>query len=238
MGWTQVALLYVNDAWGRGLAQDLAAAAPNAGVEILVTAQFALGERSQIQLAVSRLVETGARIIICLAFNSDVSQIAQIADNAGMLDAGFAWITTNDFALDSVLSASEDPEKTQEQLTGWIVAGLDVFAGDLGPRFRDVMDNTPLQHLNHAVLDGALSEEVMASGACDQYCAMMYDAFWTVAIAMSKVGVGDDGSVDKVALLSAIRGVSFEGASGQVTFNEVGERDASEQPLILQNLRP
>eukprot|EP00961_Rhodomonas_salina_P264760 3578530-Rhodomonas_salina.1 len=48
--------------------------------------------------------------------------------------------------------------------------------------------------------------------------------------------LAEDGSVDKAALLTAIRNVSFEGGSGQVKFDEVGERD-SEQPMILKNVR-
>eukprot|EP00961_Rhodomonas_salina_P294160 3934334-Rhodomonas_salina.1 len=55
---------------------------------------------------------------------------------------------------------------------------------------------------------------------------------------MSRMDVGDDGSVDQGLLLSAIRNVSFEGASGLVKFDEAGERDASNQPMIMKNLRP
>lgn len=54
---------------------------------------------------------------------------------------------------------------------------------------------------------------------------------------MGRVGVAEDGSLDKAALLKAIREVEFEGASRQVRYDSSGERDESETPVILKNAR-
>eukprot|EP00961_Rhodomonas_salina_P235256 3179809-Rhodomonas_salina.1 len=69
-------------------------------------------------------------------------------------------------------------------------------------------------------------------------CGTAIDAVWTAAIAISRVGVAEDGSVDKALLLTAIRNVSFEGASGWVEFDEKGERESASMSLILKNMRP
>jgi ABC-type branched-subunit amino acid transport system substrate-binding protein len=50
--------------------------------------------------------------------------------------------------------------------------------------------------------------------------------------------VAADGSVDKAALLRAIRNVSFDGATGRVHFDpETGERDATDLPLRVRNVQ-
>eukprot|EP00961_Rhodomonas_salina_P296184 3936124-Rhodomonas_salina.1 len=50
--------------------------------------------------------------------------------------------------------------------------------------------------------------------------------------------LAEDGSVDKAALLTAIRNVSFEGASGRVQYDmQTGERDTGDQVLRMSNIQ-
>lgn len=93
-----------------------------------------------------------------------------------------------------------------------------------------------MKHLNHSGLEGLLSaSEGLRAG--DIYSAFMYNAVWTAALAMAQVGIAADGSVDNAALLQAIRQVSFEGATGPVKYDSIGERDFFQTPITIKNAR-
>lgn len=202
----------------------------------MVAAVFFLDDLSEIDAAVGRLAQSGVRIAVCASFEPELSDIAAAAERHGMLHTGYAWILVGSPSLQDVISHSQDPEKTQQRLMGWLVGSvndLDEFV----ERYRTVFQNEPVEHVGDRALDEALAEAV-ADGLCDGYCGMMYDAVWTAAIAISRRDVADDGSVDRDALLREIRNVEFEGATGRVQYDaETGERDASEQPMMLSNLR-
>eukprot|EP00961_Rhodomonas_salina_P199675 2693408-Rhodomonas_salina.1 len=223
---------------GRGLAQDLVSAASALQVEIAVITDFQFGEEEQIDSAISALAEQSIRIVICAAYHSDFPVIAASADKYGMLREGFAWIIPFDVAIDDVVAFSRDPASTFKHITGWLTAAIDPMYGEGALLFQNVLESEAVQHLNHSGLEGLVTEDVIKGGQCDVYCGLIYDALWTAAIALARVGLAQYGSVDKEALLSAIREVSFEGASGRLQYLETGERDTSLLPLVVKNVRP
>eukprot|EP00961_Rhodomonas_salina_P276088 3729805-Rhodomonas_salina.1 len=237
MGWTRIAIIYVNDAWGRGFFQDIGEAASRAGVDVVTTPSFALGDQTTIEQAVEQVAESGARVTICAAFDTDIAAIAAAADSLGLLRSGYAWIVGNSVSVEALMSASPHPASTVEHVAGWFFASIDPLYDGGFEQFQNAFLSEPLQHLNHSGLEGLVSEDVISGGQCDQFCALAYDAVWTAAIALARVGLAGDGSVDKEALLSAIRNVSFDGASGSVRYgSETGERDTSLLPLIIKNI--
>eukprot|EP00961_Rhodomonas_salina_P069279 930162-Rhodomonas_salina.1 len=102
---------------GRGFAQELFTAAPSAGVDIVLAAAYTLGSESEIDHAARQLAQSGARVIILLAFDSDIEALTSAADRNGVLGTGYTWITTTEIPVDSVIAASADPQKTRQQLT-------------------------------------------------------------------------------------------------------------------------
>eukprot|EP00961_Rhodomonas_salina_P301484 3940482-Rhodomonas_salina.1 len=176
---------------------------------------FALADASAIERAVSQIADSGVRITLFIAFEQDIAAVAAAADRHGLLATGHAWIAANEFSIESVLLSSAEPARTVEQMSGWMTASMDALQGDRRPRFQGALDSTPIQYLNNSIFEGLMLEAVTTAEGCGGYCATMYDAVWAAAIAMSKMELGADGSVDKAALLSEIREASFQGASGQ-----------------------
>lgn len=226
----------------RGLAQDLSSAASHAGVDIVIAADFTSGKTARIEQAVASLAASRARVIVCAMYNDDLAAITEAADRLGLLQKGYSWILASESGIAEAVAASPDPQRTQSRLTGWLTAGFDYFEDENGPRFQLMLENDLTEDLSKYGLEEGLEPQVkqaIDSGPCDQYCRTIYDAVWTAAIAIRRVGVGHDGAVDKRALLSAIRNVSFWGATGRVALDrESGEREATAMPLLLKNLRP
>eukprot|EP00961_Rhodomonas_salina_P146962 1978335-Rhodomonas_salina.1 len=203
IGWTRIAIVYVNDAWGRGLTQGMVSAANEAGVEVVASSDFALGDAQKIENAVTVIAETTARIVVCISYDEDLARVAEVADRVGMLIEGYAWILPALSDIGAIIATSSDPAKTQQYFTGWMVVALNPLHSGLDARYREVKESEPLEHLNVGILDGSVSESTVKG--CDGYCAAIYDAIWTAAIAMSSMELAEDGSVDKAALLTAIR---------------------------------
>eukprot|EP00961_Rhodomonas_salina_P264752 3578331-Rhodomonas_salina.1 len=190
MGWKQIAIVFVDDAWGRGYAWDAMSSARKNGVEVVIAAGFALGDRSEVAGAVRQVAESGARITVCLAFAADMAVIAAEVDSQGLLSTGHAWIIHRT-ALKDVVAASDEPDKTLQRLTGWLVGTIDASLGEKGVRFQEVLESEPLNGLNNSVLGGELTEALIKE-PCDMFCIAVYDAVWTAAIAMSRMELAED----------------------------------------------
>eukprot|EP00961_Rhodomonas_salina_P236185 3192030-Rhodomonas_salina.2 len=236
VGWTRIAILYVNDEWGRSFSQDLSLMANMLEVEVVAVSAYSIGDPDSIQNSIRVIAGSLARVVLCTTYQVDLASIAEAADREGLLSKGYAWVLTALMDFNDIISQSPDPEKTRQRLTGWMLVANNLDDA-LSARFQEVFRSEPLEHLNRPrILENSVSETIVSN--MDEYCAAHYDAVWTAAIAMSSMDLGEDGTVDKGALLLAIRNVSFEGASGQVLFGQDGDRDPSGVPMLLQNLRP
>lgn len=205
-------------------------------VEVVAVSAYSIGDPDSIQNSIRVIAGSLARVVLCTTYQVDLASIAEAADREGLLSKGYAWVLTALMDFNDIISQSPDPEKTRQRLTGWMLVANNLDDA-LSARFQEVFRSEPLEHLNRPrILENSVSETIVSN--MDEYCAAHYDAVWTAAIAMSSMDLGEDGTVDKGALLLAIRNVSFEGASGQVLFGQDGDRDPSGVPMLLQNLRP
>eukprot|EP00961_Rhodomonas_salina_P272628 3683734-Rhodomonas_salina.1 len=186
MGWTRIAILHVNDAWGRGFARDAVSSASDIALRVVLSIEFRLGDSSSMEQAIRELAESGARITLCIAFKSDIAAIAAIADEYGMLKTGYAWIAPEGTLTLEAVALSPNPESTRKHLSGWFTAAIDPFDGEQGQVFQSVLESEPLLHLNHSYAGSEVAASI-ASASCDQFCSLAYDAVWAAAIAMSKM---------------------------------------------------
>eukprot|EP00961_Rhodomonas_salina_P118601 1596905-Rhodomonas_salina.1 len=188
IGWNRVAIIHVNDAWGRGFAQDATVAAREAGIEIAISVGFGLGDRSGTEDAIGQISQSGARVTLCAVFQSDLAAVASVADEQGMIGTGYAWVIAGYTSIDGVLDQIPDPASTLARLTGWFIGSIDLLHGERGTQFDTALQQEPLGNLNHSGLEDVVSVKGIQGGRCHQPCALIYDAVWSAAIALGRVG--------------------------------------------------
>lgn len=237
MGWTRIAMIAVDDAWGRAFMGDATEAAAKVGVDLALSLVYSLGDAASIEDAVSRLAQSGVGIVLCTIFHSDLLSIAYAADSHGLLGDGFAWIVPHAVPVDAVAAQSPDPARARAVLQGWLASSSGLLRGAAGEAFYTVLANEPLENLNVSGLQGLVTPGLLQERVCDDFCAAIYDAVWTAAIAIAQVEPAANATLDKAALLAAVRAVSFDGASGRVQYDATGERDVLEVPFFIKNVR-
>lgn len=139
--------------------------------------------------------------------------------------------------IDEVADQSPDPPRTRALLQGWLAASFGLLRGAAGEAFHTVLASEPLANLNSSGLEGLVTPGLPAERVCDDFCATIYDAVWTAAIAIAQARPAANATLDKATLLQTIRAVAFEGASGKVQYDATGERDVLEVPFYMRNVR-
>eukprot|EP00961_Rhodomonas_salina_P023754 319187-Rhodomonas_salina.1 len=177
----------------RGFARDATSAASDVGMDVVVAADYDLGDLSGMDRAVRRLADAGSRITLVVAYD-EVGTIAALADQYGMMKSGYAWVVPEENVTPELVTQSADPESMLRQLTGWFTVAIDPMHGEQGPRFLQVLEDTPLQHYNQSRMEELIAASGVALDQCNQFCALAYDAVWTTAIALARVGLAGDGS--------------------------------------------
>lgn len=119
LGWNRAAIVYLDDEWGRGFSQNFGSAATEEGMEILISADFALGSAADTEVAVSRVGSTGARVILLVAYGNEVLNVYAAAKKLDLL-ADYLWVIPFDIDLQAVASGSADQEATRAGMVGWI----------------------------------------------------------------------------------------------------------------------
>lgn len=187
--------------------------------------RFLDGDLASIDLAISNVKESDARITLVITFETAIEDIIFKADDLNLIRAGYVWITTD--ALGSpqdVVDNSQDPARMAALLSGWMRLSTGAFYGEYGRRFDSVWTQEPVAHKLHPLLADDASTNY--TDTCSEFCGYTYDAVWTVAIAAANTTVGADGSMDADELLANIRRCDFEGATGRVRFDALtGDRD-------------
>eukprot|EP00961_Rhodomonas_salina_P217255 2935513-Rhodomonas_salina.1 len=177
--------------WLVGFVSEAITASSQLGVEVVASSGFSLNDPSGIEKAVSLVAESGARVTLCIVFPADLEVILEVADGLGLLSTGYAWVTSQQ-TLEALLSGVADPARTSKQLAGLLEMQMDLLDGPRGPRFHQVLHNTLIENLDNRVFGDVLTEALIKKDPCDGYCATIYDAVWTAAIAMSRMELAED----------------------------------------------
>lgn len=176
-----------------GLAQDISVFAQQVEVVVQVSLGYTFGDLDSMRQAISVIKESGARVFIVVAFLGDFAPMTAVADELGLLAPSYVWISAGDPVSPSgVVASSDEPELTMERMAGWLSVEVDPLYGEntrrLAAAFAAVQD---LAKIDHPLL--GVTREVLA-GSCDAFCAYIYDAVWTTAIAIARfLGRGWDG---------------------------------------------
>lgn len=203
---------------GRAFAQDTSFFASQYGLSVATMQKFVPGDAEQLDKAVRLVKESLARILVILVFDSDMPTFIESGVRHGILEPGYVIISSEVFEPETV-GQSQDAQWIINHMSCWFRVSMDAMYGAPGDLFDSVLHSEPIEHMQSALW--AVDAETITAAQCQQYCQLIYDAVWTVAIAASRAELTADGAAfDKADLLRQLRGVSFGGESGQVNLDE------------------
>lgn len=135
----------------------------------------------------------GIRIVILMAFNRDLHDIALSSEEQGMMESGWAWITPKERVL-------------IPQLQGWLFL-RPLLASDKMQAFAQQVSDYSTSHFNITV----------AADLVDlTFSAALHDAVMLYAHAATKVLNNRGDLHDGQAIASAVRSTRFEGVGGSI----------------------
>ena len=200
---TDLALLF----GGRELTKEL----QGAGITMLKPVEF---EPGRFKLAtLSQIKHSGIRIVILMAFQNEVQDVASSAEKQDMITSGWAWITTEE-------------RETIPQLQGWLF-------------LRPLLPSDGMQAFAQQVSDYTASRFniTLAADSVDlTYSAALHDAVMLYAYAATRVLAEGGDLHDGVVMTEAVRSTRFKGLGNRpVALNAQGDRiDTYEVMSIVQ----
>lgn len=175
-GWHQVALVYEDTEFGNGIIPFLTDALLDSDIKLSIKSGIPLSAQdSEILTKLNELKSMWTRVFVVHMTSSIGSRLFALADKAGMMSEGFAWIVTDS------LSNSVD-----------VLAPIfiDAMEGVLGirpfiPKSRN-LDNFKLR-LKRKILS---THPTMITTEPDIFCLWAYDTIWALADAIERAGLG------------------------------------------------
>ena len=208
-GWTKVAVISevvpVTTDWAEKFIEF---AAPE--VDIVAYRQFLTGEEADVTFELEQVKLSKARVIVATVFGEWEQFIAK-ADSVGLVGDSYVWIT-----IPSVVAI---PFRAPSELSLGTIGIFDYFPPSLQQdQFIELWRSEE-------------SAKYPEAGPGTTPIGLTYRAFdmvITAAIAMQKLDevglLGSDERISAELWSSVIRNVTFDGASGFVSFDEVGDR--------------
>lgn len=135
LGWQAFSVLFVNDLYGVGYSVDLASAASTQGLTVATAQQFTSGDARSIRRALVNVRSASARVVVCIAFSSDMLTILELSQEEHISGPGWVWVTGDSVAKPStLLDSSSDSALFGELLHGWLQVRPAAFLGSNGQR--------------------------------------------------------------------------------------------------------
>ena len=163
LSWNSIAIIAMDDSFGRGFAQDLIGKTSQLGISVDAYQLYPIGDTSAIANAVRAVKNAGTKIVICLAFEADIENIAVAANKEGIGGRGYVWITGDSIQdLNSLVAGSSEPNLAT-YLTGWLSVSLAAFSEERRAMFEQTLASVPLEALQNPLFT--------ATAAHTQACA-------------------------------------------------------------------
>ncbi|KAJ3104203.1 hypothetical protein HDU97_009458 [Phlyctochytrium planicorne] len=215
-GWAKVGVITVNSPYGLGLSTAFLQRASDNNITVLRNEAYTSGENSY-RLQVQSLKEADARIIILIAFDSDVIEILREARKQGMLDSGHVWIGSD--GVQTIYSLLYEND------------GLTKYTDEDRANIEGMILTTPNEY------SGGKQKENLDSRYKSQYGAdiLTYSYFFRDCLLTMALGIkrqlASGVSIDRIRSRSTganvvdfVSQVSFNGSSGPVSYDKNGDR--------------
>lgn len=256
--WSHFSIVHAKDVWGRGFADEVSYRATKCGMPPSRVIGFEHDSNASATYAIKRLAaEDDARertnIVVLLAFGADLPAIFAAADARGLLDPPYVWIVSWSFqytAVNAHVRSGRMDMRVAKKLEGVVQTGY-TPQGTVGfRRFTAALARlTPaaceemaseLGGLDQATLIETVDHQIPAS------FAYAFDAATAVSLALWEASA-HQGRGDNSKAADFVRGVSFSGATGSVSFGPPfyqcptctgeGNRAISSLRIVLQSWR-
>jgi len=197
-GYTELATIVLDNTYGKGLETGLIEGLQDAGWQgtHTVSIHYAEGTKDY-RTELQQIKDSNPDVVFCCSYCDDGIIVFKQALDMGLDE--IAWLGCDGnygSGLFKELKSAEFMEKA-------LVAGT-----------RTMGTGSACEHFNTAYND-AFGEDP------EVYCDTMYDAVWAAAKAIEAAGVYD-GDTIRIALTE----LEFDGATGPIAFNELGDRTA------------
>ncbi|MCE7735885.1 MAG: ABC transporter substrate-binding protein [Candidatus Heimdallarchaeota archaeon] len=210
MGWDTVTTLSTNDDYGQSGIDVFKTTAADFGIEVLSPQEFSAGA-TNVKVQLQSIVDSKAKIIVANMIMADAVTVFSQAASVGITrESGYIWVGTDGITQEQVFEGSLEVETA---MTGMIGTRPIRGVGTIYEAFLDTWEN-------------ADPNEYAGSGDREpnSYSTFAYDAVYAFAYAAQKmINAGTDPE-DGELLLSELQGLSFDGATGTVSFDENGDR--------------
>eukprot|EP00485_Elphidium_margaritaceum_P007900 CAMPEP_0202709426 /NCGR_PEP_ID=MMETSP1385-20130828/21551_1 /ASSEMBLY_ACC=CAM_ASM_000861 /TAXON_ID=933848 /ORGANISM="Elphidium margaritaceum" /LENGTH=792 /DNA_ID=CAMNT_0049368687 /DNA_START=198 /DNA_END=2576 /DNA_ORIENTATION=- len=233
-GWDKIAVAYVNDAYGLYLSLGIVELSLQDEYDIDTTAvSFSKGNTVSINNAVDQIATLDAYIIVLIVHDTDLMSMFSAFEAAGLTEYPYfylgvdAWFDTNRIQASNISNFTVGSIGTVPWQTD--AMPLDRYGADLQPIIDESM------HIHSRMLEtwsaywNDTAEHELLLETPSSTAIYGYDAMYVLAYALQQYL--DDGHVlnavsGNIDILRDIivQNVSFVGASGNVTFDENGDR--------------
>jgi len=226
LGWTNVAVIHISDAYGIAFAEGLRSNSQTCGVNVRATFDFDELNADSIRVAVKNLAlmasRDGVNIFVAISTSpTDLSTIFYEAEEQDIVGDGFAWLTTDSVNARVAIEKAPDQARARRLMDG----AINFYASPAGSpgyaRFSNAWTSSTDADCANDVFNA--SQTGVFSSKPFVNAAFAYDCVVALAAAMHSAGENATGS----AVFEAFTNVSFEGATGTVAFGPNGDRLAS-----------
>jgi branched-chain amino acid transport system substrate-binding protein len=211
MGWTKGATINTDDSYGTGLITVFTTVFEDRGGTITTAQQFATGA-ADVASQVQALKDSNPEFVIANMIDKDGKVLFKKAKELGLTDGGanaIPWIITDGTSSTATFEGDADIKAAMQGFIGTTPAPLQ-GAGYLA-------FNVTWFDSKWAYLPGpAVSQSTGV--AFNSYAPFAYDAVYVMAKALAAAG-----TVDGDAVLAELMKTDYDGASGNIKFNALGE---------------
>lgn len=229
-GWNEVAVLSTTDEYGVTTSKAFIAALEGTEIEVLTYQQFLSG--ANITVEMNEIARSGARVIIVYTIQDYTTTFAA-AERAGLLDDSHVWLVANsivDNASGYTFTNGSLNTAFIEQMRGTV--GTTPLVNTNTDRYRrylakyQAIDPNEITGAGPGTTPGYFNTQAFDLGVLAVYAASEAD----------KQGLFDNGGQPSGTQWSEIiRGLSVEGATGNIRFDQNGDRPFA---IVFKNFRP
>jgi branched-chain amino acid transport system substrate-binding protein len=220
LGVTSVSTLATSDDYGLGGITVFETAAAAAGITVDVTQRFEPAA-TDVSTQLATIAAGTARVVVLNAVVGDAKTVFAQAATAGVSSAnGFQWVGTDGPTQDQVFEGAASVETAMTGMIG-TAPNRGAGTGDGYNHFLDLWECA-----DNGTYAGA------GDRAPNTYATFAYDAVYAFAHAVEALG---SDATDGAKLLAQLKLTSFVGATGQVKFNDKGDRTGVYDVLNLQS---